>query len=99
MVSATGTVNASTQALQNPYVERLIRSIRRECLDHVIVLHERHLRRLLTEYFQYYHYWRTHRGLTMDCPVPRPVQRPEVGSTREAPEVGGLHHHDERRVA
>jgi putative transposase len=84
---------------QNPYVERLIGSIRRECLDHVIVLHERHLRRLLTEYFQYYHHWRTHRALEMDCPVPRPVQRPEVGSIREAPDVGGLHHHYERRAA
>lgn len=84
---------------QNPYVERLIGGIRRECLDHVIVLHERHLIRLLTEYFQSYHDWRTHRGLTMDCPVRRPVQRPEVGSIREVPEVGGLHHHDERWVA
>jgi putative transposase len=84
---------------QNPYVERLIGSIRRECLDHVIVLHERHLMRLLTEYFQYYHYWRTHRGLTMDCLVPRPVQRSEVGSIREVPDVGGLQHHDERRAA
>jgi len=84
---------------QNPYVERLIGSIRRECLDHVIVLHERHLRRLLTEYFQYYHHWRTHRALDMDCPVPRPVQRPEVGSIREVPDVGRLHHHYERRTA
>jgi putative transposase len=84
---------------QNPYVERMIGSIRRECLDHVIVLHERHLRRLLTEYFQYYHHWRTHRALDMDCPVPRPVQRPADGSIREVPEVGGLHHHYERRVA
>jgi putative transposase len=84
---------------QNPYVERLIGSIRRDCLDHVIVLHERHLRRLLAEYFQYYHYWRTHRALDMDCPVPRPVQRPEVGSIREVPEVGGLHHHYEQRAA
>jgi putative transposase len=84
---------------QNPYVERLIGSIRRECLDHVIVLHERHLRRLLTGYFQYYHHWRTHRALAMDCPVPRPVQQPEVGSIREVPEVGGLHHHYERWVA
>jgi putative transposase len=82
---------------QNPYVERLIGSIRRECLDHVIVLHERHLRRLLTSYFQYYHHWRTHRALDMDCPVPRPVQRPEVGSISEVPEVGGWHHHYERR--
>jgi putative transposase len=84
---------------QNPYVERLIGSIRRECLDHVIVLHERHLRRLLTGYFQYYHHWRTHRALDMDCPMPRPTQGPEVGPIMEAPEVGGLHHHDERRAA
>jgi putative transposase len=84
---------------QNPYVERLIGSIRRECLDHVIVLHERHLRRLLTEYFRYYHHWRTHRALAMDCPRPRPVQRPELGLIWEVPEVGGLHHHYERRAA
>jgi putative transposase len=84
---------------QNPYVERLIGSIRRECLDHVIVLHERHLRRLLSDYFRYYHHWRTHRALDMDCPRPRPVQRPELGLIREVPEVGGLHHHYERRVA
>jgi putative transposase len=84
---------------QNPYVERLIGSIRRECLDHVIVLHERHLRRLLTEFFCYEHHWRTHRALAMDCPRPRPVQRPEVGSIKEVPEVGGLPHHDERRAA
>jgi putative transposase len=84
---------------QNPYVERLIGSIRRECLDHVIVLHERHLRRVLTEYFRYYHHWRTHRALDMDCPRPRPVQRPGVGPIQEVPEVGGLHHHYERRAA
>jgi putative transposase len=84
---------------QNPYVERLIGSIRRDCLDHVIVLHERHLRRLLIEYFHYYHHWRTHRALDMDCPVLRPVQQPELGSISEVPEVGGLHHHYERRAA
>jgi putative transposase len=84
---------------QNPYVERLIRSIRRECLDHVIILHEQHLRRLLTEYFSYYHRWRTHRALEIDCPVPRPVQRPDVGLIRKVPEVSGLHHHYDRRAA
>jgi putative transposase len=84
---------------QNPYVERLIGSIRRECLDHVIVLHERHLRRLLTDYFRYYHDWRTHRALDLDCPLPRPVQRPEIGPIWEVPEVRGLHHHYERRAA
>jgi putative transposase len=84
---------------QNPSVERLIGSLRRECLDQVIILHERHLRRLLTGNLKYYHHWRTHRALNMDCPVPRPVQLPEVGLIREVPEVGGLHHHDERRAA
>jgi putative transposase len=92
-------ITAPRSPWQNPYVERLIGSIRRECLDHVIVLHERHLRRLLTGYLQYYRYWRTHRALDMDCQVPRPVQRPEVGLIREVPDVGGLHHHDERRAA
>jgi transposase InsO family protein len=84
---------------QNPYVERLIGTIRRECLDHVIILHKRHLRRLLAAYFQYYHHWRTHRALDMDCPLPRLVQRPEVGPIRQVPEVDGLHHHYERRAA
>jgi putative transposase len=84
---------------QNPYVERLIGSIRRERLDHVIVLHERHLRRLLTEYFCYYHQWRTHQALEMDCPVPQLVQRPEVRPITEIPDLGGLHHHYERRAA
>jgi transposase InsO family protein len=92
-------ITAPRSPWQNPYVERLIGSIRRECLDHVIVLHERHLRRLLTSYFQYYHHWRTHRALDMDCPLQRPVQLPEAGLAREVPEVGGLHHHYERRAA
>jgi putative transposase len=90
---------APRSSWQNPYVERLIGSIRRDCLDHVMVLHERHLRRLLTGYFHYYHCWRTHRALAMGCPMPRPVQRPEDGPIREVPEVGGLHHHYERRAA
>jgi putative transposase len=92
-------LSAPRSPWQNPYVERLIGSIRRECLDHVIILHERHLRRLLTEYFHYYHHWRTHRALDMDCPQPRLVQRPDDGLIREVPEVGGLHHHYERRAA
>ncbi len=84
---------------QNPYVERLIGSIRRECLDHVVVLHERHLRHVLRSYMAYYHYWRTHRSLDMDPPVPRPVQPPELGPVWEVPEVGGVHHHYARQVA
>lgn len=70
---------------QTPDVDRLLGSLRREGLDHVIVLHERHLRRLLTGDLPYDHDWRTHRALAMDGPVPRPVQRPEVGLIREVP--------------
>jgi len=84
---------------QNPYVERLIGSIRRECLDHVIVLHERHLQHLLTGYFAYYHHWRTHLSLAMDCPQSRPMQAPDCGQVVAVPEVGGLHHHYERVAA
>jgi putative transposase len=84
---------------QNPYVERVIGSIRRELLDHVIVLNERHLQRLLQSYLGYYHGYRTHRALDMDTPIPRPIQRPELGRVREVPEVGGLHHHYERIAA
>jgi transposase InsO family protein len=84
---------------QNPYVERLIGTIRRECLDHVIVLNEDHLRRVLTEYFGYYHGWRTHRSLDMDAPDFRPVQGRHLGEVIQMPEVGGLHHHYERRAA
>jgi putative transposase len=84
---------------QNPYVERLIGSIRRECLDHVIVLSENHLRRILTGYLAYYHTWRTHLALKMDSPERRPVQPPERGRVIAVPEVGGLHHHYERQAA
>jgi putative transposase len=84
---------------QNPFVERVIGSIRRECLDNVIVLHERHLRRLLGGYFEHYHRWRCHRSLAMDCPVPRPVQGPEHGHVVQVAEAGGLYRHYERRAA
>jgi transposase InsO family protein len=84
---------------QNPYVERLIGSIRRECLDHVVVFHERHLTRILARYFAYYHRWRTHLSLGMDCPEPRPVHGPTRGKVITVAEVGGLHHHYERVAA
>jgi putative transposase len=84
---------------QNPYVERFIGSIRRECLDHVIVLNERHLMRVLQTYLAYYHRWRTHLALDQDCLQPRPVHPPEQGKVIAIPEVGGLHHHYERRAA
>jgi transposase InsO family protein len=84
---------------QNAHAERLIGSIRRECLDHAIVLNEDHLRRVLRSYFDYYHHWRTHLSLEMDYPEAREIQRVEAGKVIEAPEVGGLHHHYERRAA
>ena len=82
---------------QRAYVERVIGSIRRECLDHVIVLDEEGLRRVLTSYFSYYHNSRLHLSLDKDSPDPRPVQ--SVGKIVAIPEVGGLHHRSERRVA
>ena len=82
---------------QNPFAERVIGSIRRECLDHVVVLNERHLRRPLSDYFEHYHRWRCHRSLAMDCPVPRATQGPEVDKVVEVAEAGGLYRHYERR--
>lgn len=84
---------------QNAYAERLIGSIRRECLDHVIVLHETGLRRVLRSYFEYYAHSRTHLSLEKDTPIPRAVQPPEFGKVVELREVGGLHHRYERRAA
>jgi transposase InsO family protein len=84
---------------QNAYVERLIGSIRRECLDHVIIIEEAGLRRILKEYFQYYERSRTHLSLGKDTPLNRPVEPPEFGGIVEIPQVGGLHHRYERRAA
>ena len=84
---------------QNPFAKRLVGSIRRECLDHVIVLGEKQLRRILTSYFAYYRGSRTHLALGKDAPEPRVVQPPEVGPVIELPQVGGLHHRYERRAA
>ena len=84
---------------QNPYVERVIGSIRRECLDHAVVLNERHLKRLLRGYFAYYHQWRPHRSLEMDSPDGRSVYPPELGEIIEFPAVQGLHHTYIRKAA
>jgi transposase InsO family protein len=84
---------------QNPYVERLIGSIRRECLDHVIVMNQTGLHRVLKSYFEYYERTRTHLSLEKDAPIPRTVQPPEFGRVIELSEVGGLHHRYERRAA
>jgi transposase InsO family protein len=84
---------------QSPYVERLIGSVRRECLDHVIVFNQAHLHCLLRAYFTYYHRSRTHLALDKDAPEPRPVQAAEKGKIVAFPQVGGLHHRSERLVA
>jgi len=74
-------------------------SIRRECLDHMIVLEENHLRQILKSYFDYYLGSRTHLSLAKDAPTTRVVQGPEAGEIVEIPQVGGLHHRYERRAA
>jgi putative transposase len=95
----TEVITGPSRPWQNPYTERLIGSIRRECLDHVIVLGEWHLRRLLTAYLTYYHGARTHLALEKDAPTTRRVQTPTEGPVVAFPEVGRLHHRYERRAA
>ena len=77
---------------QNPFAERVIGSIRRECLDHVIVFNETHLLRILRDYFAYYHEARTHLSLDRNAPVPRAVEPPSNGRVIAIPQLGGLHH-------
>ena len=84
---------------QNPYVERLIGTLRRECLDHIVVLNDAHLRRLLSQYLLYYHGARTHLALDKDAPEPRPVEHLDQGRIVETPMVGGLHHRYTRQAA
>jgi len=92
-------LSAPRSPWQRAYVERVIGSIRRECLDHVIVFNEHSLRRTLNSYFDYYHRSRTHLSLGKDSPEPRAIQPPEMGSVVALPQVGGLHHRYERRAA
>jgi putative transposase len=92
-------ITAARSPWQNAYVERLIGSIRRECLDQVVVLGERHLRKILRSYFDYYHRSRTHLTLEKDAPEPRAIQPPGCGKVIELPQVGGLHHRYERQAA
>ena len=84
---------------QNAYAERVIGSIRRECLDHLVVIGERHLMGILSEYVDYYNRSRTHLSLAEDAPEPRSVQPPSQGRVVEASRVGGLHHEYLRRAA
>jgi transposase InsO family protein len=82
---------APSSPWQNGFAERLIGSIRRECLDHVIVLGEAHLHRILKSYADYYNSVRTHRSLHKDAPISRPIH--QTGIIRSHPILGGLHHH------
>ena len=82
---------------QNPYVERLIGSIRRECLNHFVILNAKHLKTTLARYFDYYHGSRPHLGLEKQCPFPRQVS--SLGRIIEIPKLGGLHHRYERIAA
>ena len=79
----------------NAYIERLIGSIRRECLDHVLIANEHSLKHILKSYFDYHHRFRTHLSLEKDCPFPRPVMNGS-GEITSLPVLGGLHHRYER---
>ena len=101
-VEAMGIVEviaAPRSSWQNAYVERVIGSIRRECLDHLVIFNERHLRRVFTSYLDYYHRTRTHLSLDKDCPEQRPIQAPKVGKIIAIPQVGGMHHRYQRLAA
>ncbi len=86
-------VTAPASPRQNAYVERVIGSLRRELLNHVLVLNERHLKRLISSYLDYYHPWRTHRSVEQDAPNGRRVRLTERGQVVEFPVVHGLHHY------
>jgi len=89
---------AARSPWQTPYVERMIGSTRRECLGHVVLLSQQHLRRILNDYVSHYR-WRCHQPLEMDCPEPWPVLPPEVGGVVEVQEAGALSRHYERVAA
>jgi transposase InsO family protein len=92
-------LSAPRSPWQRAYVERVIGTIRRECLDHVIVLNEASLYRHVKSFLTYYHESRTHLSLAKDPPEPRPVHPLELGAVVAIPQVGGLHHRYERRAA
>jgi len=95
----TEVITAPRSPWQNAYVERVIGSIRRECLDHLVIFNERHLRRVLSSYADYYQRTRTHLSLEKDCPDSRPIQLRSVGRVVAIQKVGGLHHRYERLAA
>jgi transposase InsO family protein len=92
-------ITAPRSPWQNAYVERVIGSIRRECLDHLVIFNERHLRRVMSSYVDHYQRTRTHLSLDKDCPDSRPIQHRSAGRVVAIPKVGGLHHRYERVAA
>ena len=92
-------ITAPRSPWQNAYVERVIGSIRRDCLDHIVIFNERHLRRVLSSYVDYYQRTRTHLSLDKDCPDPRPIQARGIGKVVAIPKVGGLHQRYDRIAA
>ena len=92
-------LSAPRSPWQRAYVERVIGTLRRECLDHLIVFNEASLYRQVKSFLEYYHESRTHLSLAEDPPEPRPVHSPECGAVVAIPQVGGLHHRYERRAA
>jgi putative transposase len=95
----TEVLTAFRSPWQTPYVERLIGSICRECLNHVVILNEMSLRRQMASYIEYYQGTRCHLSLGKDSPDARAIQPPEMGRIIALPKVGGLHHRYERRAA
>src|SRR5271166_6073373 len=95
----TEVVTAPRSPWQSPYVERVIGSIRRECLDHIVIFNQRHLRRVLSSYADNYRRTRTHLSLDKDCPDSRPIIPRKIGKVVAIPKVGGLHHRYERMAA
>jgi transposase InsO family protein len=95
----TEVVTAPRSPWQNAYAERVIGSIRRECLDHIVIFNQRHLRRVLSLYVDYYQRTRTHLSLGKDCPESRPMMPRRIGKVVAIPKVGGLHHRYERLAA
>jgi putative transposase len=91
-------LSAPRSPWQRTYVERVIGTIRRECLDHLIVFTERSLYRHLRTFVDYYHWTRVHLALQKDTPEPRPIQPPACGRIVSIPVLGGLHHRYERRA-
>ena len=85
-------VTAPHSPWQNPYVERLIGTIRRECLDHMIIFNKEQLRRILQEYFSYYHEARPHQSLEGNSPARREIEPPPKGQVISQPVLCGLHH-------